>query len=318
MKSKSEKINWKEMLTKQTAPLILLLMLILFSFTIPKFFSIGNLTNILDSFAVYGVVTMAMCFSLIGGEFDLSVGSIMAFSSLIFAVNVNERGLFIGLVLALLSGLVVGALNGVLVAKFGMASFVATMSTQIIVKGAALWYTDAQAVAIYSEACYQIGNGKFLGISYLFWFFLLVTFIFAFVLKYTAFGRGLYAVGGNALIAANAGINVKLYKFIIFVILGVASAIGGIMMACRISAGNSLYGADLTMMAISASVVGGTSNTGGTGSAARTFCGLCVLYVLYNALMLLGIQAYVQQLLKGLIVVFVIIVAGISRVSKDY
>lgn len=137
------------------------------------------------------------------------------------------------------------------------------------------------------------------------------------MLKYTVFGRGLYAVGGNYLIAKNAGINAPIYKFMVFFILGIASAMGGIMMACRISAGNALYGTDLTMAAISANVVGGTSTVGGTGNIWKTLLGLIVLYVLYNALMLLGIQAYVQQLIKGLIVIVVIVVDGLSRVANE-
>ncbi len=305
------------MLTKHMVPMVLAVMLVLFSVLIPNFCTVGNIINIFSSFAVYGVVTIAMALALICGEFDLSVGSIMAFSSLIFATLVNEKTFAAAAVAALLSGAVVGAANGFLVAKFNIPSFVVTMGMQITVKGAACLYTDAKPVAIYSDFCYTVGNGALLGVPYLVWAFFVIWLLAGVLLKYTAFGRGLYAVGGNYLMAKNAGINAPIYKFMVFFILGIASALGGIMMACRISAGNALYGMDLTMAAISANVVGGTSTVGGTGNIRKTLLGLIVLYVLYNALMLLGIQAYVQQLIKGLIVIIVIVIDGLSRVANE-
>ena len=305
------------MLTKHMVPMVLAVMLVSFSVLIPNFCTVGNIINIFSSFAVYGVVTIAMALALICGEFDLSVGSIMAFSSLIFATLVNEKTFAAAAAAALLSGAVVGAANGFLVAKFNIPSFVVTMGMQITVKGAACLYTDAKPVAIYSDFCYTVGNGALFGIPYLVWAFFVIWLLAGVLLKYTAFGRGLYAVGGNYLMAKNAGINAPIYKFMVFFILGIASALGGIMMACRISAGNALYGMDLTMAAISANVVGGTSTVGGTGNIRKTLLGLIVLYVLYNALMLLGIQAYVQQLIKGLIVIIVIVIDGLSRVANE-
>ncbi len=304
-------------LAKQMVPIVLVVMLIAFSIFIPNFCSLSNMVNILSSFSVYGVVTIAMAFALICGEFDLSVGSTMALASLIFATIVNENSFLIAFLAAMLSGAVIGAVNGFLVSKFSIPSFVVTMGMQITVKGAACFYTDAEPVAIYKELCYNIGNGSFLGIPYLVWLFFVLLLIAGAVLKYTAFGRGLYAVGGNYVMAQNAGIKAPMYKFMIFFILGIASALGGVMMACRISAGNALYGTDLTMAAISANVVGGTSTVGGIGNIWKTLLGLIVLYVLYNALMLLGIQAYVQQLIKGLIVIAVIVVDGLSRVARE-
>lgn len=315
--TKGKTLDAKSFVAKNPALVILVVMLLAFSLLIPNFFSVYNFVNILSSFSVYGVVTVAMAFALICGEFDLSIGSTMALSSLVFALVIDKHSFFLALLAALLVGAVIGAVNGFLVSKFSIASFVVTMGMQITVKGAALFLTDAQPVAIYKEICYRIGNATLLGIPYLVWFFFLTVLLADCVLRYLPFGRGLYAVGGNYVMAENAGIRVKMYKFMIFFILGIASAIGGVMMACRISAGNSLYGTDLTMAAISANVVGGTSTAGGVGNIWKTLLGLVVLYVLYNALMLLGIQAYVQQLLKGLIVIVVIVIDGISRVSGE-
>lgn len=170
-------------LTKHMVPIVLAAMLILFSAFIPNFCTAGNIINIFSSFAVYGVVTIAMAFALICGEFDLSVGSIMALSSLIFATLVNEKSFAAAAAAALLSGAVVGALNGFFVAKFSIPSFVVTMGMQITVKGAACLYTDAKPVAIYSDFCYRAGNGALFGIPYLVWLFFVILILAGGVLK---------------------------------------------------------------------------------------------------------------------------------------
>lgn len=314
----TQKALWlKSKLTKQITLLILAMMYLLFSITINNFFSVNNIRNIFSSFVIYGVVAIAMTFAIICGEFDLSVGSIMALSSLAFAKQIETKPMLAAMLISLALGAVTGAVNGLIIAKLKVPSFVVTLGMMIIVKGAALYYTDAQPVPIYDDLSYQIGNGTVLGIPYLVLAFLALMVLAWFVLRYTSFGRNLYAVGGNYEAAKYAGINVDFYKFMIFVILGVASSFSGIMMAWRITAGNALYGADLTMSAISAVVVGGTSLNGGSGGVWRTFVGLIVLYTLYNALTLLGVQAYVQQLIKGLIVITVIAVDGVIRLSNE-
>ena len=130
------------MLARHMVPIVLVVMLLLFSIFIPNFCTTGNVVNIFSSFSVYGVVTIAMAFALICGEFDLSVGSTMALASLIFATLINEKSFVIAALAALVSGAVIGALNGFLVSKFGIPSFVVTMGMQITVKGAACLYTD--------------------------------------------------------------------------------------------------------------------------------------------------------------------------------
>jgi len=286
---------------------LLIFLVAIMTVLVKNFLTFDNIRNIFISFSVYGVVTIAMTYAIICGEFDLSVGSIMAVTSLVFANVTNRYGLLSGVLLGLLVGLVVGALNGLIIARGKVPSFVATLGSSIVVKGIALYYTDGYQVPIYSEIAYEAGNGTVLQFPYLVIIFFVILIVSWFVLKFTRFGRNLYAVGGSYEMAKLAGINSAFYKFSIFVILGVCASLSGIMMACRVSAGNALYGADLTMSAVSAVVVGGTSLSGGTGGVWRTLLGLLVMNILFNALTLLGIQAYYQQLFRGLIVIVVIV-----------
>jgi len=141
-----------------------------------------------------------------------------------------------------------------------------------------------------------------------------VLVFFALVLRKTRFGRNIYATGGNREVARLAGIDVAFYKFIIFVILGVCAALSAIMFSTRIRAGSALYGRDLSLYCVAATVIGGTSLSGGNGGVLRTLLGLLVVSILYNALTLLGVQGYFQQLIRGIVLIVVIMIdAFINR-----
>ncbi|MEO8409919.1 MAG: ABC transporter permease [Propionivibrio sp.] len=126
------------------------------------------------------------------------------------------------------------------------------------------------------------------------------------VLKYTRFGRDIFATGGNATVAQMAGINVVFYKFIIFIILGVLTAVAGMVMASRLNSGNSLFGNDLALSVVAAVVIGGTSLSGGKGNVLKTLLGMPVIGVLFNALLILGVQANWQDVIKGSILIAVV------------
>jgi ribose transport system permease protein len=180
------------------------------------------------------------------------------------------------------------------------------------IKGLALFYTDGKPVNTPNGFIYDLGNGAlfkgrgFPGIPYLSIIFFAVLLLSFLLLRYTNFGRNLYATGGNYTVAKLAGINVDFYKLMIFVILGLAAALGGIMLGSRMVAGNALYGQDLSLSIIAAIVIGGTSLSGGSGGIFKTLVGLLVVSILFNTLMLLGVQAYYQQLAKGIVVIVVV------------
>jgi ribose transport system permease protein len=204
--------------------------------------------------------------------------------------------------------IVIGLINGVLVAKVKMSAFVATLATSIALKGFALNYTSGKPINYVNDEINRFGNGSVLGLPVIVWFFIGTLLVSMYVLRYTKFGRGVYATGGNIEVARMAGINVSFYKTAIFVILGLTTAIAGVLMAARLSAGNSLFGSDLSMTVVAAVVIGGTSLSGGKGSALKTLWGMLVIGVLFNALMILGVQANWQNVLKGAILIAVVAV----------
>ena len=288
----------------------------LFSVTARGFLTLNNITNILLQISTYGIVAFAMTISIIGGEFDLSVSSLMGFTTLLFTDQAKKLGVFPAILICLAVGLVVGLLNGLMVSKLKMNAFVVTLGMMMFIKGLALTYTGGRPNNFPNPALNSFANGSFLRIPTITWFFLLTFLIVHLVLRHTRFGRNVYATGGNPTVARMAGINVDFYKAMLFVILGFTTAVSAILMSMRLSAGNVLYGSDLTMSVIAGIVIGGTSMAGGSGSAVRTFWGTLFIGVLFNGLQRLEIQASWQDVIKGAILILVISTDSIMAQRK--
>lgn len=276
------------------------------SVTVKGFLSLNNITNILLQISTYGIVAFAMTISIIGGEFDLSVSSLMGFVTLLFTDMAKKAGVFPAVLICLAVGLVFGLLNGLMVSKLKMDAFVVTLGMMMFIKGLALTYTGGRPNNFPNDALNHFANGKFLGIPTITWFFLATFLIVHLLLKHSRFGRNIYATGGNVNVARMAGIKVDFYKCMLFVILGFCTAVSSVLMSMRLSAGNALYGSDLTMSVVASVVIGGTSMSGGSGSAVRTFWGCLFIGVLFNGLQRLEIQASWQDVIKGAILIAVI------------
>lgn len=294
----------------------LIVVVAILSITAEGFLALNNITNILLQISTYGIVAFAMTISIIGGEFDLSVSSLMGFITLLFTDIAKKAGVFPAILLCLAVGVVVGLLNGLMVSKLKMDAFVVTLGMMMFLKGLALTYTDGRPNNFPNDALNAFGNGSFLRIPVITWFFLATFLIVHLVLKFSRFGRNVYATGGNMNVARMAGINVDFYKTMLFVILGFCTAVSSILMSMRLSSGNALYGGDLTMSVIAGIVIGGTSMSGGSGSAVRTFWGMLFIGVLFNGLQRLEIQASWQDVIKGAILIAVIAIDCLMAQKK--
>lgn len=286
----------------------LVALVIIMTIITSSFFTLTNFNNILSQIAIYGIVAFGMTIAIICGEFDLSCGTLMGVVTILFTDFAKQANVGLAVLVCLAFCILIGFINGFLVAKIKMSAFVATLGTSIALKGFALNYTSGKPINNVNNQINQFGNGSVLGIPIIVWFFIGTLAITMYVLKFTRFGRGLYATGGNIEVARMAGINVSFYKIAIFVILGISTAVAGILTAARLSAGNALYGNDLSMTVVAGVVIGGTSLAGGKGSALKTLWGMLVIGVLFNALMILGMQANWQNVLKGAILIAVVAV----------
>jgi len=281
----------------------------------PIFVSWGNVSNILIQSGTNAMLAAGMTFVILAAGIDLSVGSIVALSSVLGAnVMVITGNVFLGVVVALGFGLICGAFNGFFVAVVGFPPFIVTLSTMWLYRGLAYVLTGGQAVTGLPAENMKLSLGRFIGLPYIVWMIIIVYVICYVVLSRLTFGRKVYAVGDNAESARLSGVNVKGIKFSVFVISGFLAALGGVMLMSRLNSGQPVAGQGFELFAIAATVIGGTSLTkGGIGGIGGTLIGALFISALLNGLLILHVSAFWQQVLMGIVVLCAI---GLDKYRK--
>jgi ribose transport system permease protein len=282
------------------------LTVLLLTLTTSGFLTVSNIKNIFIQISLYGIVAFAMTISIIGGEFDLSVSSLLGVITILFTDIAKRVNVPAAITICVITGLIVGLINGFMVSKLKINAFVATLAMMLMLKGFALTYTNGRPINFPNQTLNTFGNGDLLGIPHITLFYLAAFVITWYVLRNTKFGRNVYATGGNPMVAKMVGINVDFYKTMLFVILGFSTSVAGVLLAMRLSSGNTLYGGDLTMSVVAGVVIGGTSLSGGRGSAVKTFWGMLFIGVLFNGLQRMAVQANWQDVIKGSILIVVV------------
>lgn len=290
---------------------MLVLFIIILAVLRPSFVSATNIKNVLIDASIYGVAAIAMTIAIITGAFDLSLSANFAWGQIFFCFLLNvwgdsKGGILLAFLCTLLSCMVFGAMNGLIVVKSGIPAFISTMGMNYIIKGWCLVFTGSDMISTLNEFIAEFGKGTFLGLSYLTYIFIFVVIVAYVVMRYTQYGRNLYAIGGNLVSAELAGIKTGLCRFSTFVILGFAAGLAGCMYVCEIRAGSVLYGTDLALTCVAATVVGGTPLSGGKGGVHRTVAGILLLYVMYKGLGFLGLAGYINNMVKGIVLLTVV------------
>ena len=294
---------------------VLVLLLIALAVFVPTFYGPANLANVAQQSAQVGVVSVGMTFVIITAGIDLSVGSVMAGSSVLsgFLLTGHVPG-FVVILACLAVGAVCGGLNALLVSRMRIQPFVATLATSAIIGGLVMQSTNGtqlQVSLITDPLLTFMGSGSVVGIPGPFIIFLGVALIAGGILRYTAFGRYVYAVGGSQEAARLSGIPVAPVLYGAYAIAGVTSAIAGLMYTAYLNVGDPTAGSLISLDAIAAVVIGGTSLAGGTGRILGTVFGALLLAVLANVLDLLGVSPFMQQTMKGVVIVLAVIITVI-------
>jgi ribose transport system permease protein len=304
------KVNelYKKLRTIEPIWLILIGCVLFFSILSQDFLSIRNILNIFLQMSVVGIMALGMTFLMISGFFDLSVGSVMALSSVCTVLLIPVTGIPFAMLGGLFLGILMGVLNGLLVIKVGINAFVTTLGSMIGIRGVVYFLTEEQPVICLDERLQILGNGDLFKIPYPFLLFIGFTTIASVILRKTVHGRNTYAIGGNLEAAKNVGIPVNKHLMINFILCSFAAALGGVISASRMGAATPILGLDMAVTVITAVVLGGTRLNGGYGSAFGTLGGVFVLGIIQNGLNQLNIQVYYQILIDGLILILVIFI----------
>ena len=286
----------------------LLLLVIGASFLSPRFLTVPNLLNVLRQVSIVGILSTGMTFVILTRGIDLSVGSILGISVVLFAGSMDSSGMAFAIPLGLGAATLAGLVNGIGIAYAGLPAFIMTLGMLSFVRGLAFIDTGGTPIPIISEDFYALGNGYLLGIPIPALIFVAGLLVSAFVLGLTPFGRSVYAIGSNEEAARLSGVPVRLYKTIVYMISGLMSGVAGLVYASQLSIGTPIAGQGYELDAIAAVVVGGTSLFGGKGSVAGSFLGTLIIGVLANILNLTGVDPFVQQLFKGALIIVAVFI----------
>jgi ribose transport system permease protein len=286
--------------------------LIFFGIKSPYFFERGNWFNLLTAIAIYGVLAAPATLLLVAGQFDLSVGSGVAFTAVMMAYISGKQppslghSLWLGVLLAIACGIGIGVVNGFFVTVVGVNALITTLGMLAVLRGLAQVIAGGQTVLLDSFG--SLGQGRIAGAPFdvpvaavilvgvlaLFWF----------VMRYTVYGRSMYAIGANPVAARLTGIRSKRLIFLGFVLSGIAIALGGLILVSEVGAAPSgTLGAGYELQVVTAVILGGASLAGGRGTILGTALGLLIIGVLNNGLNLLSVDAFWQQVAQGALLI---------------
>lgn len=293
--------KWRELLARFGLLLAFVVMVIVLALISDRFLTPSNIINVLRQISVNAIISFGMTVVIIGAGIDLSVGSLLALVGVAVALLATGAGLpvWIALLLALVIGVLLGSVNGLFVGYAGVAPFIVTLAALTIFRGSALVLTDGRPVSGLPPIFSQIGYGSFLKLPVPVWLMLGVLLITYVLLRHTALGRAVYAVGGNAEAARLSGIPVRRTLTFTYAFSGLTTAVAAIVLTGRLNSAQPTAGVMFELDAIAAVVVGGTSLFGGRGSVFGTLVGALIIGVINNGMNLLNVSGFYQQIVKG-------------------
>ncbi len=290
-------------------------LVLLFGLTVEHFLTPRNLLNVARQTSIVAIVSVGMTFTILTAGIDLSVGSLVALTGAVAALASAQWGLPLPAVflVAVLSGALAGSISGLLVAYGGLPPFVATLAMLAAGRGATLVITNARPITIQANGFRAIGTGTLLGVPTPVWILAVVAVLAWLVLRYTRFGRHVYALGGNEETTRLAGIAVDRIKVAVYVISGALAGLAGLVLTARLNSAQPTAGVAMELDAIAAVVLGGASLAGGSGSVGGSIIGALIMGVLSNGLNLAGVPSYYQQIIQGSVIVLAVVLDSLTR-----
>ena len=296
----------------------LVVVVAIFSSLNSNYFSWTNFVNILVAASLIGLVAIGHTYLLIAGQNDLSPGSVAAFTGVLCATLVSMGLPFVlSALVTLLAGAVVGIFNAWMVNKIKIEAFIATLVTQFVFRGFAYILCDGRPVSITDSAYLSLGSIRILTIPLSVWIMLVLILVFGLILAKTKFGRSVYAIGGNKDAARLAGLSPQRTVTILFILMGVVTALGGIVFSSRMHSGQPAANVNLEFDAITAVVLGGVSFTGGVGNMAGTILGVILIQAFNTGLIMVNVPSFWQYVARGALLLFALTSDYIRKTKRE-
>lgn len=286
--------------------IIFIILIIIMSILSPKyFFTTNNFIQILLQSAITILIAVGEFFAILIAGIDLSVGSVLGLTGMVTALLLSKSlNIYLAVLIGgILLGAILGAINGNLVVFSGLHPFIITLGTTTIFRGLTLMISDARPIYNIPPEFSRRISGSFLSIPVPIIIAIIIAIIFTFITRKTKLGRNIYALGGNEEAAWLSGINVKMHKVLVFIFSGICAGIAGVVMTARMGAAEPLAGSGYETFAIASAIIGGTSFFGGKGKIFGVVMGALIIGLINNALNILNVQTYYQQIFMGLLII---------------
>lgn len=310
--------NWRSILNKYSLVLILLALMAVCGVANENFLKISNLLNVVKQQSVIIIISFGAMLLIICGLLDLAAGSVLALSGVIcVSFFQHVPNVFLTILVAIVVAVACNLISALMVTFFHTPPFIATLAVQAMARGAALFYTGG--TNLYDiEGLTFIGQGNFLGIPMPVYFMVACFIIMAYLTKHTKFGRSIYAVGGNEEAARASGINVEKIKILAYVVNGILVGLAAVVWVARVNGAMPNGGLSYEFDAMTSTIIGGTSFSGGIGTAFGTVVGAFIVGFLNNIMNLASIDSYLQQVVRGFIIAVAVIWDIYSKEKKTY
>jgi len=297
----------------------LALLVVLLTVLSPHFLTVSNLMNVMEQTSINAVIAVGMTFVILSGGIDLSVGSLVALSGVALAAALRSG---VPLPIALLAGLATGAaaglVNGLLITRGKLPAFIATLGMMSVARGLTLFVTDGRPISGFEAGFRTLATGRVLGVPASVLLAAALYLAAHVVLTRTRFGLYVYAIGGNEEATRLSGVGVRFHKTMVYVLAGLMSAVAAVILTARLNSAQPIAGMMYELDAIAATVIGGTSLLGGSGTIGGTLIGALIMGVLRNGLNLLGISSFLQQVVIGLVIIAAVLVdSALKAPSKS-
>ena len=330
--AKRRNTRLRVLLFRMRALIALILLVATFSLLSPAFLATGNLLILAKHVAINAILATGMTFVILTGGIDLSVGSVAGLTAMIAGGLINHGlvlptfgvavyfNVWLIILISLAAGVLAGGVNGLLITRFNVAPFIATLGMLYVARGFALLRSNGSTFPnlagdpeLGNTGFQVLGSGMALGVPIPIWLMLLFGALGAFVAGKTPFGRKVFAIGGNERAAELSGIRVKRVKLLVYMISGFCAAMTGLIIASQLSAAHPATGESFELNAIAAVVLGGTSLSGGRGTVGGTIIGAFVIGVLSDGLVLLGVSEFWQIVIKGVVIILAVVVDQLQQ-----
>jgi len=311
--------KWWQQITEYSLILIFAIMFIVMSLTVDHFFSVENMLGLALSVSQIGMVACTMMFCLASRDFDLSVGSIVAFAGVLCAMVLNATdSTVLAIIAAVAAGAAIGFVNGAVIAYLRINALITTLATMEIVRGLGFIVSHGQAVGVSSDTFIAMGVMSVFGVSLPIWITLICFIAFGVMLNHTVYGRNTLAIGGNPEASRLAGIHVERTRVWIFLVQGAVTALAGVILASRITSGQPNAAEGFELNVISACVLGGVSLLGGRATISGVVIGVLIMGTVENVMNLLNIDAFYQYLVRGAILLAAVMLDQLkNRGARD-